>query len=104
MVNVFDLNGETALVTGGGTGLGLGMARCFVEAGAKVVLVGRREAELQKAAGELGAAASYVAADVTQLDRAQELVRRASETSGGGPISILVNNAGIHLKKPAVQT
>jgi gluconate 5-dehydrogenase len=38
----FNLAGQTALITGGGTGLGLGMARCFVAAGAKVVLVGRR--------------------------------------------------------------
>ncbi|HVT29687.1 MAG TPA: SDR family NAD(P)-dependent oxidoreductase, partial [Lacipirellulaceae bacterium] len=38
----FSLVGETALVTGGGTGLGLGIARCFVRAGARVVLVGRR--------------------------------------------------------------
>src|SRR3954451_11534892 len=104
MLKVFDLSNETALITGGGTGLGLGMARCFIEAGAKVVLVGRREAELKKASTQLGTAASYVAADITQLDRAVELVRRASDAVGGSPISILVNNAGIHLKKPAAQT
>ena len=36
----FSLAGQVALITGGGTGLGLGMARCFVEAGARVVVVG----------------------------------------------------------------
>jgi NAD(P)-dependent dehydrogenase (short-subunit alcohol dehydrogenase family) len=104
MLKSFDLTGETALITGGGTGLGFGMARCFVEAGAKVALVGRRETELKKATAELGKAATYVAADITELDRAAELVRRASEAAGGSPISILVNNAGIHVKKPAAQT
>jgi gluconate 5-dehydrogenase len=46
--SAFDLNGQTALITGGGTGLGLGMAGCLVAAGAGVVLVGRRKAELRR--------------------------------------------------------
>src|SRR3954467_12647327 len=78
----FSLAGETALITGGGTGLGLGMARCFVQAGAKVVLVGRREQELSKAQAELGGMASFVSHDITQLDRAAELVARAEKASG----------------------
>lgn len=101
--NPFNLTGETALITGGGTGLGLGMAKCLSNAGAKVVLVGRREDELKKAVAEIGAAASYVSHDVTQLNRAAELVA-AAEKAAGAPISILINNAGIHLKKPAVET
>src|SRR5206468_11366032 len=88
---------------GGGTGLGLGMARCFVSAGAKVVLVGRREAELSKACAELGSAASFVAHDITQLDRAGEMIGLA-ENVAKAPISILVNNAGVHLKKLAKDT
>ena len=99
----FDLTGETALITGGGTGLGLGMAKCLARAGARVVLVGRREAELKSAVAEIGALASYVAHDITQLNRAGELVAAAEKTSGS-PVSILINNAGIHLKKPAVET
>ena len=91
------------MITGGGSGLGLGIARCFVRAGAKVVLVGRREAELTKAAKELGESASTIAHDITQLDRAGELVERAG-AAAGAPISILVNNAGVHLKKPAPET
>jgi len=102
-MNPFSLAGETALITGGGTGLGFGIAQCMVEAGAQVVLVGRREAELKRAASELGKAASYLAADITRLDDAPDLVRRATEASGSF-ISILVNNAGIHLKKPAAET
>ncbi|MEY4916611.1 MAG: hypothetical protein RL616_524 [Verrucomicrobiota bacterium] len=99
----FNLTGETALITGGGTGLGLGMAKCLANAGAKVVLVGRREDELKKAVATIGAQASFVAHDITQLNRASELVA-AAEEAAGTPISILVNNAGIHLKKPAVET
>ncbi|HWP40764.1 MAG TPA: glucose 1-dehydrogenase [Tepidisphaeraceae bacterium] len=103
MIDPFRLEGETALITGGGSGLGLGMARCFVRAGAKVVLVGRREDVLRAAAGELGPSASFVAHDITQLERASELLERAAHAAGSS-ISILVNNAGIHLKKPAHQT
>lgn len=99
----FSLEGEIAVITGGGTGLGLGIATCLAAAGAKVVLVGRREAELSAAAAGIGAAASYVAHDITQLDKAADLVG-AAEKASGGPISILVNNAGIHIKKPAVET
>jgi gluconate 5-dehydrogenase len=101
--NVFSLEGETALITGGGTGLGLGIATCLANAGAKVVLVGRREAELSAAASGIGPSASYVSHDITQLDKAADLVV-AAEKAAGTPISILVNNAGIHIKKPAVET
>ncbi len=101
--HAFSLAGETALITGGGTGLGLGIATCLAAAGARVVLVGRREAELAKAASGIGPAASRVAHDITRLESAPELLR-AAERAAGGPVTILVNNAGIHLKKPAVET
>jgi len=103
LIKAFSLESETALITGGGTGLGLGIATCLAKAGAKVVLVGRREAELSAAAAGIGIAASYVVHDITQLDKASDLVA-AAEKASGGPISILVNNAGIHVKKPAVET
>ncbi len=99
----FSLKNETALITGGGSGLGLGMARCFTAAGAKVVVVGRRKPELEAAVAELGKNASYVSHDVTDLDRAGELIEEAENVSGSS-ISILINNAGIHLKKPAHET
>lgn len=100
--SVFDLTGETALITGGGTGLGLGMARCFVASGAKVVLVGRRQEELEKACQALGKAAFPLVGDVTKLDQSAALAAAAEKLAG--PISILANNAGVHLKKPAVET
>ncbi len=99
----FSLAGQVALVTGGATGLGLGMARCFVASGAQVVLVGRREAELTRAVADLGPAAHYVCHDVTNLAAADTLVAEAARVAGG-PVDILVNNAGIHLKKSAVDT
>lgn len=99
----FSLRGETALITGGGTGIGLGIARCFVAAGASVVLVGRRESELASACAGLGPQARFVVQDITATDAAPDLVRRANDLAGG-PITILVNNAGQHLKKSAVDT
>ena len=102
-MNPFSLENETALITGGGTGIGLGIARCMIAAGARVVLVGRRESELSKACAELGPNASYAAQDITSFEEMPTLVRRAEESSGT-PVSILVNNAGIHVKKPAVET
>jgi NAD(P)-dependent dehydrogenase (short-subunit alcohol dehydrogenase family) len=98
----FHLTGETAIITGGGTGLGLGIARCFVDSGAKVVLVGRRKAELEKACGSLGKNAFALAGDVTKLENAASLVNQAEKLAGA--VSILVNNAGVHLKKPALET
>ncbi len=101
--NPFRLDGQTALITGGGTGLGFGMATCLAVAGAKVVLVGRREAELTQAVASIGPLASFVVHDITQLERAGELITTA-EQRAGTPVSILVNNAGIHVKKPAAET
>ena len=94
----FSLTGETALITGGGSGLGLGMAQCFVQAGAHVILVGRREDVLREATVPLGKKARHIVHDVTRLDQADVLIEEAGE------VSILVNNAGVHLKKPAVET
>jgi len=102
-VNPFSLEGEVALITGGGTGLGLGMARCVAQSGARVVLVGRREAELERAVSEIGDSATFISHDITEIDRAHELVAQASEKFAA-PVSILINNAGIHLKKRAVDT
>jgi gluconate 5-dehydrogenase len=98
----FSLDGEVALITGGATGIGFGVARSFVECGARVVLVGRREDELRRAACELGRAAGYEVCDITQSAHLPALVDKVRRE--GGPVSILVNNAGVHLKKPALET
>jgi gluconate 5-dehydrogenase len=102
LAEIFSLGGEHALITGGGTGLGLAMAQCFVAAGARVTLVGRRPEPLQAACRELGQNAGWLAADITQPERAAALIAEAE--SRHGPLAILVNNAGVHLKKPASGT
>ena len=100
--SAFDLTGQTAIITGGGTGLGLGMARCLVASGAKVVLVGRRKDELAKACAALGPGAFALVGDVTKLEGAPVLVDQAEKLAG--PVSILINNADVHLKKPTIET
>lgn len=101
--NAFRLDGEVALITGGGTGLGLAMAKAMGEAGATVVIVGRREQQLQLALESLGHEARYLVHDVTDVKAAPALIDAVTNLMGAGP-SILVNNAGIHLKKWAVDT
>lgn len=98
----FDLSRETILITGGGTGLGLGMARCLAAGGARVVLVGRREAELEAACAEIGEKAFPLVGDITALDALPALVDRAEALAG--PLTGLINNAGVHLKKDATAT
>ena len=100
--SAFDLTGQTALITGGGTGLGLGMAKCLVASGAKVILVGRRKEELEKACVTLGKNAFALVGDVTKLETAPKIIDEAEKLAG--TISILINNAGVHLKKPTVET
>jgi NAD(P)-dependent dehydrogenase (short-subunit alcohol dehydrogenase family) len=99
---IFSLRGETALITGGGTGIGLAMAKAMRGAGAKVVLAGRREPELAAAVKELGDGAAYVVHDVNRLELAPTLVAQVEKAHG--PVTCLVNNAGQNLKKPAVDT
>ncbi len=97
----FSLDGQVAIVTGGGTGLGLGITQCLVQAGARVVITGRREELLQDAAKELGSAVVPMSVDVTDTKALPAFVERVIREVG--PVSILVNNAGIHVKKPALE-
>jgi gluconate 5-dehydrogenase len=100
--DAFSLRSEHALITGGGSGIGLAVAQAVHAAGARVTLVGRREAELADAVRELGDRAAYVVHDITRFDAAPDLVARI--TRDHGPVTGLVNNAGKHLKKPALAT
>lgn len=92
-MDAFRIDGKKAVITGGGSGLGLGIAHTFVEAGADVVIIGRNEEKLRKAQAELGNHCSYRAFDVTHLREIPALARSI------GPADILVNCAGVHLKK-----
>lgn len=101
-VQVFSLAGKTALITGGGTGIGLGIAKAMVSAGADVIITGRRESVLQQAKQQLGPTCQYYVFDV--LDRASIPAFFDTIEASGVTIDILVNNAGIHLKKTAIET
>ncbi len=100
-MDAFRLDGEIALITGGGTGLGLAMSKCLAEAGAQVVIVGRREGPLQEAVQAIGHGTQYEVFDVSRFEEVPGLIKRISDRFG--LISLLINNAGIHLKKPAVE-
>jgi 3-oxoacyl-[acyl-carrier protein] reductase len=84
------LAGRTAIVCGGSTGIGLGIAEALAEEGANLVLFARRSDVCEQAAARLGALA--VSGDVTVADDAERLVRAAVDAFGG--IDILVNNSG----------
>jgi len=101
-VNPFRLDNQVALITGGGSGIGKGIARCMTAAGARVALVGRRGDVLAQACGELGPQAVPFTHDVLDTEAAPALVDRISREMGEP--TILVNNAGIHLKKGALET
>ncbi|MEQ6118740.1 SDR family oxidoreductase [Reichenbachiella sp. MALMAid0571] len=101
-LGVFSLEGKLALVTGGGTGIGLGISRAFVQAGARVVITGRRESVLQEASKELGEQSLYQVHDITDRGSIPKLVEEIENNIGA--IDILVNNAGIHHKAWAQET
>jgi len=99
MNNPFSLEGKTALITGGATGLGLAMTRCMVQAGARVVVVARSGREkFEENCGDLGDRVSYYQGDVSKTETVPALVDTILAQEG--PIHILVNNAGNHCKKP----
>lgn len=100
--SAFRLDGQVALVTGGGTGLGFGICQALVDAGARVVMTGRREEVLHDACVELKGSAQYLRHDLDDLPSIPVLVEEIEDRFG--PLDILVNNAGNHLKKSAVET
>jgi len=90
------LKNKVVIITGGGTGMGADAARGFNDAGAKVVLNGRREDVLAKTALRLdpsGENVLYVAGDIGNPETVQRVVRTAVERFGG--IDVLFNNAGV---------
>jgi NADP-dependent 3-hydroxy acid dehydrogenase YdfG len=97
------LTNRTALVTGGGSGIGLAVARLFLAEGAKVAITGRDEAKLQRAAAALGETnrLACFAADVSDPKQVEVLARRVVERLGD--IDILVNNAGTNIKERTIR-
>lgn len=100
---LFDLDGRTALITGGSRGLGLQIAEALGEYGARVLISARKSEELEQAQAQLaslGVNADWIAADGAQPESVQRLIDTALERTGG--IDILVNNAGASWGAPAV--
>jgi NAD(P)-dependent dehydrogenase (short-subunit alcohol dehydrogenase family) len=87
------LANKVAIVTGGGSGIGRAIAGAFVREGARVVIAGRNQAKLDRAAREIGAGCLAVAADVSNLQDLQHLVQTTLDRFQR--IDILVNNAGV---------
>lgn len=100
-LNIFSLEGKIALVTGGGSGIGFYIAQCLAQAGAQLVITGRREEVLKEALPKLGAHARYFVNDITDLKSLPALIETIEAEVG--EIDILVNNAGINMKKHAVE-
>ncbi|MCP4847494.1 MAG: SDR family oxidoreductase [Verrucomicrobiaceae bacterium] len=98
----YSLAGETAMITGGGTGIGLGIAKCMLQAGAeKVILVGRREEVLAKAAADLDDRACYAVQDIAQIAEITDFRDRVVDEHGVP--TCIVHNAGVNVRKPSVE-
>ena len=87
------LKDKTAIITGGGSGIGLATARAFCKEGAKVILFGRRKEKLISAADELGDSVLIVQGDMTHNDDLDQLINKTLNNFKG--IDILVNSAGL---------
>lgn len=99
-VDLFDLSGRVAVVTGGGRGLGRVLARGLAQAGAKVVLSDLDAAAAEAAANEIGTTALGARADVTSREDIEELIAQAEMRFGR--LDIWVNNAAIDIIEPAL--
>ena len=100
-MDLFNLTGRRALITGSGQGIGFALAQALGQAGATVVLNGRDSAKLDRAAGTLrdaGMTVELAAFDVTDQPAAAAGVARIQ--ADHGPIDVLVNNAGIQRRAP----
>ncbi len=95
-MNLFDLSGKTAIVTGGGKGIGRQMAEGLAEAGANLVLCARQAERCEQTAAELeqlGVKAIGLGCDVRDPDQVQAVVARTVDEFGS--VDVLVNNAGV---------
>jgi 3alpha(or 20beta)-hydroxysteroid dehydrogenase len=96
------LAGRVGIVTGAARGMGEATARAFVAEGAQVVLVDKRDDLGAALAASLGDEATYVSADVTEVEGWERVAATARDAFGGA--DILVNNAGIIRVRPLLET
>lgn len=104
MTDLFSLKGKAALVTGGGSGLGQAIAMGLASAGASVAVSGRDSSRLDttvRAIAKAGGRAAAVQMDILDTDSVNDAVSRTVEEFGG--LDILVNSAGVHLKKDTLE-
>ncbi|WP_088006319.1 SDR family NAD(P)-dependent oxidoreductase [Indiicoccus explosivorum] len=100
MLKSFSLEGKTAIVTGAGRGIGKAIALAFAEAGANLVLVSRTEEQLKEVQEEIGNGRTIrAAADITDRQQVREAVEKAA--AHFGQIDVLVNNAGMNIRRNA---
>ena len=92
-----NIQDKVAVVTGGGSGIGLAIAEKFSQAGIRTVIIGRDKDKLEKAQASLGENCDYEVNDLTHLQGLPELVNGIIRKYGR--IDVLVNNAGINMKK-----
>ncbi len=95
-----DLRDKVVLVTGGASGIGLAIAKAFSVNESRVVILGRNEGKLESAGREIGGNINCVRFDLNEIERLPNLVTKIEAQVGG--IDVLVNNAGINLKKDAL--
>ncbi len=101
MKSLFDLTGKVALVTGASSGIGQRQALALAQAGAAVVLTGRRKSALDITVEQIettGGKAAAVPADLYNRSQVAEVARHASEAFGS--IDILINAAGVNFRQP----
>ncbi|MFV0275824.1 MAG: SDR family NAD(P)-dependent oxidoreductase [Parahaliea sp.] len=98
-LSLFDLSGKTALVTGGGTGLGRHFAEVLADAGATVIVCARREEKLRETVAAIEAAGGRALAHAMDVGSQDSIAEAFNVTVGAdGVVDILVNNAGVVAK------
>ncbi len=97
-----DLKGKTVWITGASSGIGEGLAKAMIGAGAAVILSGRRVAELERVAGEIGGETLVLPFEATDYDALPGVVAKAEGWRGG--VDMLVNNAGISQRSLGLDT
>jgi NAD(P)-dependent dehydrogenase (short-subunit alcohol dehydrogenase family) len=95
-ISLFSLKARVAIITGGGSGIGKGIASCLAQAGADVILAGRRKSVIDEASAEIkamGRRSMAISTDISKKAEINSLVVKVMEEFG--KIDILVNNAGV---------